>query len=231
MIRPEVPILYCDDDVVVVNKPTGYVVHRGWARDPVVVMTLVRDALGAWVYPVHRLDRGTSGALAFARHPEAQKLLSRAFEAQEIEKSYLALVRGRLYEPATIDYAIPRSEDGERVAAVTDYTPLLTLDRFTLVEARPRTGRLRQIRRHFKHIGHPIALDKRHGRGEFHVLARERYGFERMVLHARRLVFQLPSSGRRLEIVAPLGDLAVPFERLGVEPALLGAAEGARLID
>lgn len=231
MTRPVVPILYRDEDLVVVAKPSGYVVHRGWARDPIVVMTLVRDALGAWVYPVHRLDRGTSGALAFALNQDAQRILSQSFEAQEVHKAYLALVRGRLYEPATIDYAIPRSEDGERVPAVTDYRPLLTLDRFTLVEAIPRTGRLRQIRRHLKHIGHPIVLDKRHGRGEFHALARERYGFDRMVLHARQLELTHPRTGRRLRIVCPLQDLAEPFERMGVAEELLGPTVGVHELD
>lgn len=225
------PVLYRDDHVIVVAKPSGFIVHRGWANDRVVVMTLVRDAIGAWVYPVHRLDRGTSGALVFALDPDSQRVLSQGFEAQSVHKRYLTLVRGRLLEAGTIDYAIPRTEKGERIDAVTDYRPLLILDRFTLVEAIPRTGRLRQIRRHMKHLDHPIALDKRHGRGEFHALARERYGFERMVLHARSIRFEHPVSRRQIEVVAPLQDLEEPFVRLGATAEILGDTPGWRFLD
>jgi tRNA pseudouridine65 synthase len=159
-------------------------------------------------------------------------VLSQSFEAQEVHKRYLALVRGRLLEAGTIDYAIPKGENkAERVDAVTDYRPLLVLDRFTLVEAVPRTGRLRQIRRHLKHLGHPIVLDKRHGRGEFHALARERYGFERMVLHARAVTFPHPVTGRRIEITAPLQDLEEPFARLGAGVDVLADPPGIRLLD
>ena len=91
---PAIDLLYVDDDVVVANKPSGLLVHRGWANDHDVAMFRVRDALGAHVYPVHRLDRGTSGALVFARTPAAAVTLSSSFESRQVDKRYLALVRG-----------------------------------------------------------------------------------------------------------------------------------------
>ncbi len=228
--RPTIPILHLDDDVVVVNKPPGLVVHRGWAREKVVVMTLARNAVGRHVYPVHRLDRQTSGALVFALHPEAARQLAEQFDgsdagdpdrAEGVDKRYLALVRGRLDAPGVVDYAIPRSESGPRVPAVTEYRPIWVSPRYTLVEARPRTGRLHQIRKHFKHIGHPIVLDKKYGRGFFNDFARSEYGIDRMVLHARTLAFRHPRSEAPLSVRAPLVDLAPALERMGIPGAEL----------
>jgi tRNA pseudouridine65 synthase len=233
---PSIEILYADDDVVVVNKGPGLVVHRGWAREKVVVMTLARDALGAHVYPVHRLDRQTSGALCFALHPEAARRLRAHFDEGLVDKRYLALVRGALREPGVIDYAIPRSEDGPRVPAVTEFRSLWVSARerapgsqssgprerapqaYTLVEAHPKTGRLHQIRRHFKHINHPIVWDKKYGRGFFNDLAAREYGVDRMVLHARSLAFAHPMTGAPLVFQAPVRDLSAVFERMGIPP-------------
>jgi tRNA pseudouridine65 synthase len=213
-------ILYADDDVVVVNKPAGLVVHRGWAREKVVVMTLARDALGKHVFPVHRLDRQTSGALCFGLHSEAARALREQLDAQQMEKRYLALVRGSLEAPGVIDYPVPRSEDGPRVPAVTEFRPLWVSpsggQRYTLVEATPRTGRLHQIRRHFKHLNHPIVWDKKYGRGYFNELAAREFGLARMALHARSLALTQPTTGERLVFRASVGDLAPVFERMGI---------------
>ncbi len=103
-----VDFLFVDDDLVVVNKPSGLLVHRGWANDDDVAMFRVRDALGAHVYPVHRLDRGTSGVLVFARTREAAATLSLAFESRQVDKRYLALVRGSPAASGTIDHPIPK---------------------------------------------------------------------------------------------------------------------------
>src|SRR3954463_9938686 len=112
-----IELLYVDDHVAIANKPSGRLVHRGWDDDDDVAMFRVRDALGgSHVHPLHRLDRGTSGALAFARTAEAARLLAAAFEEGRIEKTYLALVRGHPSEEAgVVDYAIQKSEDGPRV--------------------------------------------------------------------------------------------------------------------
>lgn len=208
---------------MVVNKPAGLIVHRGWAQDRVVMMSLVRNQLDREVFPAHRLDRGTSGALLFALHPEALRALNSAFEAGHVDKRYLALVRGRP-EPAEglIDYAIPRGEEGERVPAQTEYRVVHQLAHYALVEARPLTGRLHQIRRHWKHLRHPIVYDMQYGRGRFNARCHEDCGIERMALHAASLTFGHPRTGEVIAITAPLPeDLAVPFARLGIPASLL----------
>src|SRR5438552_6282955 len=105
-------VLFVDEHIVVADKPSGLLVHRGWDDDDDVAMFRVRDAIGQHVYPVHRLDRGTSGALLFARTREAAAALGRSFEAGRVDKRYLALVRGTPPAEGVIDYAIPKSEGG-----------------------------------------------------------------------------------------------------------------------
>jgi tRNA pseudouridine65 synthase len=221
--RPKIAILFRDDDVVVVDKPAGLIVHRGWAQDRVVMMSLVRNQLDREVFPAHRLDRGTSGALLFALSPEALRTLNTAFENGNVEKRYLALVRGRP-EPSEglIDYAIPRGEEGERVPAQTEYRVVHQLAHYALVEARPLTGRLHQIRRHFKHLRHPIVYDMQYGRGRFNGRCHADCGIERMALHAASLDFPHPRTGKRMRVEAPLPeDLASPFQRLGIPSSFL----------
>ncbi|MGH7297663.1 MAG: pseudouridine synthase, partial [Polyangiaceae bacterium] len=111
---PSIELLFVDGAVVVANKPSGLLVHRGWASDDDVALFRVRDLLGARVHAVHRLDRGTSGALLFARTREAAATIGRAIEAGRVDKRYLALVRGTPPEEGVVDHAIPRSEGGER---------------------------------------------------------------------------------------------------------------------
>jgi tRNA pseudouridine65 synthase len=215
-----VEILYVDDDLVIVNKPSGLLVHRGWANDDDVAMFRVRDALGgAHVHPVHRLDRGTSGALLFARTRDAAALLTRRFEAREVDKRYLALVRGTPPESGTIDHPIPNGEDGPRVPAVTRFVRVAasTVERCALVLAIPETGRGHQIRRHLRHLSHPIVGDVNYGRGDINRHYRARYDLHRLALHAHALAFDHPISGARIAITAPMpDDMGLALERLGL---------------
>lgn len=218
-----IDLLYVDEHVVVANKPSGLLVHRGWDNDDDVAMFRVRDVLGgAHVHPLHRLDRGTSGALAFARTTEAARTLAAAFEAGAIEKQYLALVRGQVAADAgTIDYPIQKAEDGPRVPAVTHYRVVRRspVDRCSLVLALPETGRLHQIRRHLRHIDHPLVGDVRHGSGAVNRHYRATYGLHRLALHAHRLAFAHPVTGARVEVEAPMpADLAEPLAKLGLRP-------------
>jgi tRNA pseudouridine65 synthase len=215
------PLLYLDERLAIVNKPSGMLVHRGWDNDRVVAMTLLRDQLGRRVYPVHRLDRATSGALAFALSPLDAAWLQEAMEGGGFRKRYLALVRGIPPDEGVVDHPVPRTEDGPRVPAVTEYRRLFSFDRFSLVEARPLTGRLHQIRRHLKHLGHPIVGDVNYGRGEINRLFRERYGLFRLALHA----VTLEIAARDAPVVtarAPLPeDLAGPFSQMAIPGQLL----------
>lgn len=215
MSPDELHILHHDDALVAVAKPSGMLVHRGWARDDVVAMTLVRDRIGSWVYPVHRLDRGTSGVLVFALSSEIARLVQEQFQDGRVEKRYLVLVRGIPPESGVIDHPVPRTKGGERVPAVTEYRRLSTFERYALVEARPRTGRLHQIRRHFKHISHHVIGDVNYGKGEHNRLFRARFGLHRLALHAAELVFDHPATGEHLRLAAPVPeDLAGPLRAM-----------------
>lgn len=217
-------ILFADAALVIVAKPAGLIVHRGWADDEVAVLQLVRDAIGARVHPIHRLDRGASGALVFARSPEAARALQESWSGGQVEKRYLALVRGRPPASAVIDHPIPRAEDGPRVPAVTTVTTLAQAGRYALVEALPQTGRLHQIRRHLKHVSCPLIGDVRYGKGEHNRLFREQYALHRLALHAWSLALPHPETGAEVRVVAPLpADLRGAIAALGIAGALPAA--------
>jgi tRNA pseudouridine65 synthase len=218
-----ISLLFVDEHLAVADKPSGLLVHRGWDNDDDVALFRVRDALGgAHVYPIHRLDRGTSGALLFARTREAAAALSRSFEEGRVEKRYLALVRGTAPEEGLIDYPIPRSEDGPRVPARTRFVRLgrSPVDRCSLVLATPETGRLHQIRRHLRHIDHPLVGDVTYGSGAINRHYRATYDLHRLALHAAHLAFEHPRTGARVEVDAPVPhDLAAALARLGLNPS------------
>jgi tRNA pseudouridine65 synthase len=220
---PAIELLFVDAHVVVASKPSGLLVHRGLDNDDDVAMFRVRDAIGEHVHPIHRLDRGTSGALLFARSREVAATLSRAFEEGRVEKRYLALVRGTPPEAGIIDYAIPKDDGGPRVRAVTRFRRIArsTVDRCSLVLAMPETGRLHQVRRHLRHIDHPLVGDVRHGSGAINRHYRATYALHRLALHASFLAFDHPVTGGRVEVSAP-----TPAD-LGSALALLGLPQSA----
>lgn len=197
-------VLYQDESCAVVDKPSGMIVHRGWADDEQDLMRLTRDTLGRYVYPLHRLDRGASGAVLFALSEHAARTLNRQFAAGEIQKRYLALTRGHPPEQGVVDHAIPRAPGEERVPATTEYRRLGIFERYALVLALPRTGRLHQIRRHLKHLSCPLIGDVRYGKGEHNRWFREHYAFERLALHAAALGFVHPVTGARTTVRAPI---------------------------
>src|ERR1700688_1286738 len=212
-------VLYQDDDLLVVDKPSGLVVHRGWARDGQVVMTLPRTLAGRHVHPVHRLDRGTSGVLVLALTAAAAGALGEAFESGRVQKRYLALVRGIAPEAGIVDHPIPRAPGGPRVPAITRYRRLATFERYSWLEAFPETGRLHQVRRHLKHISHPVIGDVRYGKGEHNRLFRTRFGLYRLALHAAEVHFEHPPGGAPPSFEAPLpADLAGPLAAMGLAP-------------
>jgi tRNA pseudouridine65 synthase len=214
-----ITLLYVDEHVVVADKPSGLLVHRGWDNDDDVVMFRVRDAIGEHVHPVHRLDRGTSGALLFARSREAAATLCKAFEEGTVEKRYLALVRGTPPAAGLIDHPIPKAEDGPKVPAQTRFRLILRspVDRCSLVMAMPETGRLHQIRRHLRHANHPLIGDVNYGSGSINRHYRAEYNLHRLALHASRLAFVHPVTGARTVVDAPVPeDLAAALRKLGL---------------
>ena len=226
--RAPLPVLYLDEHIVVVNKPSGLASHRGWARDPEgYVLTRVRDQLGGdHVYLGHRLDRATSGAIVLARRPELQAPLQRAFAERVTTKRYLVGVRGVPEAEGLIDYAIPKSSrrDPVRVDARTRYRRLAEFEnRYALLECTLETGRLHQIRRHMRHLRNPVLGDTTYGDNQANKVVRERFGLNRLALHAAALAFPHPVTDDEVSVLAPVpDDLAAPFARMGFSHATDG---------
>jgi tRNA pseudouridine65 synthase len=201
---------------VAIDKPAGLVVHRGErTREEPAVLQLVREAVGRRVYPVHRLDRATSGVLVLALDPEAARHLVGEFTARRVVKSYIAIVRGWIDERGVVDYPLLEEGAATPADAVTEYERVACYEvpiavgryataRYSLLIARPRTGRMHQLRRHFAHLRHPIVGDVRYGEGRHNRLFREHFGVHRLLLHAQRLAFaDLDGSPVELEALIP----------------------------
>lgn len=231
-------ILFRDDHLIAINKPPRMHVHRTrMSSDRHVVLQTLRDQIGQYVYPAHRLDRGTSGVLLLALDSDTCRGLMTEFENRRAEKHYLAVVRGWTEEAERIDRPVSEyGRRGERREAVTDYRRLATVEvpepvsrydtaRYSLVEARPLTGRHQQLRSHFRKIDHPILGDSTHGDRHHNRFFRDRFGIRRLMLHARRLRIRHPVTGEPLTLTAPVDEhfirVAEAFgwtDRLGPEP-------------
>jgi tRNA pseudouridine65 synthase len=218
-------VLFQDEHYVVVNKPSGLIVHRNrHVKCDEAALQVVRDQLGgSFVYPVHRLDRGTSGTLVLALSSEAASRLCESFRENQVHKTYVAVVRGYLEEEGCIDYELANLEGQEKRPAVTRFRSLSTVElplavgrynsaRYSLVEVRPETGRYHQIRRHFHHIFHPVIGDATHGDGRHNRLFREQFGIHRLLLMAVGLTFRHPYTGVNVSIgMAPEEELVRVF--------------------
>ncbi|WP_299985948.1 pseudouridine synthase [uncultured Pontibacter sp.] len=220
-------ILYEDESYVAVNKPNGLLVHRTRIAEEKkeFALQMLRDQLGYQVYAAHRLDRGTSGVLLFAKNPKSVAPIVNAFEEKQVNKVYYAIVRGYTPEKDTIDSPIRPDKDHKHKApqdAVTHYERLSTVElpipvgrystaRYSLVKVQPETGRMHQIRKHFAHIRHYIVGDKRHGDWRHNQMFRERLESPYMLLHSATLAFAHPVHGGITELKAPLPQ---HFQRL-----------------
>ena len=221
-------VLFEDDFLVAITKPSGLSVHRGWDRQGPFALQLTRDQIGRRVFPVHRLDRPTSGVLIFALESEVAARMQEQFQRTEVEKTYLALVRGIPPASGTIDHPVPRSKDRpERVSAVTDFELLGTFERYGWVKVKPRTGRTHQIRRHMKHRSWHLIGDVHYGKGEHNRLFRRRFDVFRLALHALELRFHHPVDGGLVTIRSPLTeDLAEPLRMMGFDEHQLQGGRG-----
>ncbi len=205
-------VLYHDDTLIAVNKPAGMIVHRGWSQDDVTVCDIVRDSIvHRPIFAVHRLDRGTSGVLLLALDSQTCRSLQSSLRDATCRKRYLALVRGRMTTELKLDHAVRKRGTNERYDAITEFQPLAVGDRFSLVEARPLTGRQHQIRRHLKHLSHPVVGDVRYGKGDINRFFRNEFDFQRMALHCLTidLVYPRPESSgaaQTLTFTAPLPE-------------------------
>jgi tRNA pseudouridine65 synthase len=203
-------ILHRDPRCVVVDKPSGISTHRGWDGDDDALLQRVRDAVGCYVYPIHRLDRGASGLVLFATDGDAARDFSAAWP--EADKRYWAITRGHPAEHVVIDHAIPKAPGEDRVDAKTEIWRHATFGRYALVQAKLHTGRLHQIRRHLKHISCPIIGDVRYGKGEHNRIFRTEHALHRLALHCTQLTLPHPDGGV-LAVTSPLpGDMAAAIE-------------------
>lgn len=223
-------ILYQDNHLVAINKPPGLLVHRSRiARDATeFAVQLLRDQLGERVYPVHRLDRKTSGVLLFARDESTNSAMQKQFAGGTVLKRYLAIVRGFTEDTFEIDYALRHDDTGVLQEAFTRGKTLNRTEipmpqgthptsRYSLVELAPTTGRMHQLRKHMAHIFHPIIGDRPHGCNKQNRFFKEQFELTEMLLHAQELRFFHPISGSEVVISAPLlGEFLRMRERLGL---------------
>lgn len=222
-------ILYQDEALVAINKPSGLLVHRSLIdkHETQFAMQMVRDQIGQYVYPVHRLDRPTSGVLLMALSSQVARLISQQFEARTLQKSYLAIVRGHLTGEGLIDY--PLVEELDKIAdkkanqnqlakvAQTQYQCLAQSElnveinrypssRFSLLKLLPKQGRKHQIRRHLAHLRHPIIYDVNYGDNKYNKYFKSLNENTRLALHAHKLELTHPISGQPLKLTAGLDE-------------------------
>jgi len=204
-------ILYQDEQLVAIHKPSGLLLHRSpISQDRVFVLQMLRDQLGRRVYPVHRLDRATSGVLLFGLDSNSAKAVGEQFETRTVFKEYRALVRGWVDDRGLIDHPVSDEDGhGRKQPAVTRYECLQRVElphavdryptsRYSLVAVYPVTGRRQQIRKHFKHISHHLVGDTTHGNGRHNRFFREHFDIHRLMLTSYRLECDQPVSGERI---------------------------------
>jgi tRNA pseudouridine65 synthase len=228
----ELEIIYQDEHIVAINKPSGLLVHRSLIdkRETRFAIQILRDQIGQYVYPVHRLDKPTSGVLLFALSKEVARVLSEQIVAHGFTKEYLAIVRGYIEESGIIDYPLKEvldkmtdakaKQDKPAQSAVTNFEKIDQVElpfavgrysttRYSLVRLQPQTGRKHQLRRHMKHLLHPIVGDTKYGRNEHNCFFREQYDAHRLLLHANRLTFVHPVLKKKLVLNARLDETFV----------------------
>ncbi|RMF61503.1 MAG: hypothetical protein D6748_01480 [Calditrichaeota bacterium] len=221
--KKTLPILYKDEHIVAIDKPAGIHVHpTRLSPGEDSCMRILRDQLNQWVYPVHRLDRATSGVVVFALSSDVARKLQNLFNSRTVKKYYLAVVRGWVPEKGEISAPLKENKTKEQVEAITKYIRLGKIDlpvavgkfpsaRYSLVWITPITGRMHQIRKHFVHLRHPIIGDVQYGDGKHNRLFREEFGLHRLLLMAVALEFPHPVNDSLLTIQSPIPDDVMSF--------------------
>ena len=226
----ELEIIFQDEYLVAINKPSGLLVHKSMIdrHEIYFAMKMLRDQLDQWVYPIHRLDKPTSGVLLFALDSHTAKLMSEQFKEHTIQKTYIAVGRGYAPQSCVIDHALREKLDKisdkdaskykEAQEAITQVSLLDTVElnasvgrydtvRYSLVELKPQTGRKHQLRRHMKHINHHLLGDTKYGRGEHNKFVREKYDMHRLLLHAISLEIKHPYTQKKLLFEASFDEI------------------------
>ncbi|MFZ4261417.1 pseudouridine synthase [Sphingobacterium sp. HJSM2_6] len=215
-------ILFESEDLIAINKPHGLLVHRSFiaADASEFALQLLKEQIGKMVYPAHRIDRKTSGVLLFSLNKEMDSLIQQAFAQNLIQKEYIAVLRGHSPLEGSIDYPL-KKENGTIQESLTHFQTLRHTEidlpfgkhptsRYSLVKAKPQTGRMHQLRRHFAHIMHPIIGDRPHGCNKQNKLWKETFEHDSMLLHAQQLAFLHPITKEEIRIHA---DIQPEFKR------------------
>ncbi len=243
-------ILYHDEYLVAVNKPAGLLVHPSDIdrREKKSALQILRNKIGHYVYPIHRLDKPTSGVLLFGLSPTVAKDMSDLFLKHTIVKKYWAVVRGYTKDSDTIDYPLKRIIDrygkpitkaDEKQSAKTRYRRRATLEipiavdkyptsRYSLVELIPLTGRRHQLRRHMKHISHPIVGDTKYGKRTHNAFFKNTYHCSRLLLAAVSLTFAHPYTLKELTIHAKPDDSFMAISKLFNPDHAIGSSAEAQ---
>ncbi|WP_339864965.1 pseudouridine synthase [uncultured Algoriphagus sp.] len=212
-------ILFEDEYLIAINKPAGLLVHRTSiaAEETIFALQMLRDQIGQHVYPVHRLDRPTSGVLLFSKKEEILPILKEQFADRSVQKTYLAIVRGiPTIKSDLIDHPLTSERSNKLQEAQTHYNVLAEAEipfdttgryptsRYALLELKPETGRTHQLRRHLAHIRHYILGDKKHGDNKQNQFFEKQFRMMNLLLHARKLEFTHPVTKDRISVVAEL---------------------------
>lgn len=216
----EIPVVYQDEHLLVVNKPVDLPVHKNdfMPHDADYLTKLIGDETGKWIYNVHRLDSKTSGLIILALSSEIAHQLTLQFERKEVQKEYLSIVLGDIDDEGIFDEKVlVKKKSKFKKPAITRYQKLQSVQTnlsykehinvsLSLVKVMPETGRWHQIRQHFAKNRHDIVGDSHHGDFTLNKLIKAEYGFSRLMLHASKLVFTHPFSGEKLEFETPIPD-------------------------
>jgi tRNA pseudouridine65 synthase len=208
---PPLTILHQEDEFVAVSKPSGLLVHRDKNYPEAhAALQIVRDQVGKYVYPFHRLDRATSGILMFGFSSESAARLQQSLSAPDAYKDYLALLRypgsnRELGAEWTMDRPLSDDKDIARECR-SDFSVVETFSRCALVQCRIFTGRYHQIRRHANHCGRHVIGDTTHGKGRINATFRKLYGLDRLFLHLQRVEMAHPTTGERFVLADPMPE-------------------------
>ena len=214
-----IDILYDDDFCIIVNKPNNVLVHHSYyarnIKDDSLLQVLRQQFVNQNFYPVHRLDRKTSGLILLAKHKNDVSKFQALFDKNLITKKYKALVRGHTDLNGIIDTPIKNNETGIYKDALTDYKTLqhfeinipvapYSTSRYSLIELEPKTGRTHQIRKHLNKIAHPIIGDHKYGNRHHNQMFEREFNIDKLFLHAFSLEFNHPILLQNIKLSVPL---------------------------
>ena len=233
-------ILYRDEHLIAVHKPEGLLVHRSNIdkSETQFLLQMLRDQVGEYLYPIHRLDKPSSGLILFGFNACVTAHIKKQMESNTATKEYLLICRGYTPDSGIIDHPLKPIDDfkskTQRVKntkpsqeAVTEFTRLDTIEldvevdkypcsRYSLVQAKILTGRRHQIRRHMKHISHPIIGCPKYGKSVHNRYFADTYQVPRLLLHAYKMTLEHPVSGQPLTILSkPQGSFKSLIDRFG----------------